>query len=112
MNPIPELSANASPHELRKAMLRMRLEMHRQELRYESLLLMQPIHKARHFTQQLRDELPGNSAPLWITGGALLLATLGLHNSNWRRWIRLALIALPLLKRNRKAAAPPAEPEQ
>lgn len=112
MNPVPELPANASPHELRKAMLRMRLEIHRQELRYESLLLMQPILKARHFTQQLRDELPGGSAPLWITGGALLLATLGLRNSNWRRWIRLALIALPLLKRNRKAAAPPAEPEQ
>ena len=102
---IPELPANASRHELRKAVLRMRLEMRRQELRYEGLLLLQPVLKARNFTHNLSDELHGSSTPLWLTGGALLLATLGVRNQNWRRWIRIAAIVVPLLQRNSQASS-------
>ncbi|MES2821530.1 MAG: hypothetical protein V4812_21350 [Pseudomonadota bacterium] len=101
----PELPANASRQDLRKAMLRLRLEMHRQELRHEGLQLLQPVIKARRFTQNLRQELHNSSAPLWLTGGALLLATLGARNQNWRRWIRIAAIVVPLLKRNTRSAS-------
>ena len=64
---MPEPPAKASRRELRKTLLRMRLEMHRQELRHESLLLM---------------------------------ATVGIRRGHWRRWLRIALIAFPLLRRN------------
>ncbi|MET1081040.1 MAG: hypothetical protein ABWY06_23780 [Pseudomonas sp.] len=100
---IPELPAKASRQELRKAMLRLRLEMHRQELRHEGLLLLQPVLKARDFTHNLREGLQGRKSPLWITGGALLLATLGVRHSNWRRWIRIAAIVVPLMTGNGKA---------
>ncbi|MGV8844049.1 MAG: hypothetical protein ACOH2I_12665 [Pseudomonas sp.] len=108
---IPELPAKASRHELRISMLRMRLEMRRQELRYEGLLLLQPVLKVRNFTHNLRGELHGSG--LWLTGGALLLATMGVRNQNWRRWIRIAAIIVPLLTRNSQAgsARTPADPQ-
>ncbi|WP_417662662.1 hypothetical protein [Pseudomonas sp.] len=96
--PLPQLPVNASRRELRKAMLRMRLEMHRQELRHETLVMLEPLRKAKSFGNQWREQLSGGSS-LWITGGALLLAGLGLKKTNWRRWIRIALISLPLLRR-------------
>jgi hypothetical protein len=77
---LPELPAKASRSELRKAMLRLRLEMHREELR-------------------------NSNAPLWVAAGALLLATFGVRHVNWRRWLRIALIVFPLLRRHPPRAA-------
>ncbi|MBS7661277.1 hypothetical protein I0D00_04860 [Pseudomonas lalucatii] len=97
---LPELPAKASRSELRKAMLRLRLEMHRQELRHETLVLLQPLRQAQHFGRHWREELRDSNAPLWAAGGALLLATLGMRRGHWRRWLRIALIAFPLLRRH------------
>ncbi|MCG4455567.1 hypothetical protein LJY18_20065 [Pseudomonas sp. MMS21-TM103] len=97
---LPELPAKASRSELRKAMLRLRLEMHRQELRHETLVMLQPLRQAQYFSSHWREELGNSNAPLWVAGGALLLATLGIRRGNWRRWLRIALIAFPLLRRN------------
>lgn len=91
----PELPAKASRRELRKTLLRLRLQMHRQELRHETLVMLQPLRKAQHW----REELSNSSAPLWVAGGALLLTTVGIRSGNWRRWLRIALIAFPLLRR-------------
>lgn len=100
--------AKANRRQLRKTLLRMRLEMHRQELRHETLMMLQPLHQARDIGSHLRN----SNAPLWITAGALLLATLGMRNDNWRRWLRLALVAFPLLRRRppRKRNDRPHEP--
>lgn len=103
---LPELPAKASRRELRKTLLRMRLEMHRQELRHETLVMLQPLRQAQQLRNHWRAELHGSNAPLWVAGGALLLATLGIRKGHWRRWLRIALIALPLLRRN-----PPRRPE-
>ena len=102
---LTELPAKASRSELRKAMLRLRLEMHRQELRHETLVLLQPVRQAHYFGQHWREELRNSNAPLWVAGGALLLATLGVPRGNWRRWLRVALVAFPLLRRQ-----PPRQP--
>ncbi|SFO92220.1 hypothetical protein [Pseudomonas borbori] len=105
---LPELPAKASRSELRKAMLRLRLEMHRQELRHETLVMLQPLRQAQYLGSHWREELSKSNAPLWVAGGALLLATLGVRRGNWRRWLRIALIAFPLLRRNppRETKAP------
>ncbi|MNF50601.1 hypothetical protein D3C84_319010 [compost metagenome] len=105
---LPELPAKASRSELRKAMLRLRLEMHRQELRHETLVMLQPLRQAQYLGSHWREELSKSNAPLWVAGGALLLATLGIRRGNWRRWLRIALIAFPLLRRNppRETKAP------
>jgi hypothetical protein len=99
----PELPAKASRRELRKTLLRLRLQMHRQELRHETLVMLQPLRKAQHW----REELNKSSAPLWVAGGALLLATAGIRTGNWRRWLRIALIAFPLLRRQPARRPPP-----
>lgn len=94
MNPA-NLPVKASKSELRKAMLRMRMELHRQELRHEALVLMQPLRNAQNVGQYLGT----SNAPLWIAGGAVLMTTFLGKNSNWRRWLRIALVAFPLLRR-------------
>lgn len=104
---LTDLPAKASRRDLRKAMLRMRLEMHRQELRHETLVMLQPLRQAQYFSQHWREELGKSNAPLWVAGGALLLATLGVRQGNWRRWLRIALVAFPLLRRN-----PPRQPSR
>ncbi|MGG2400117.1 hypothetical protein ACJRW5_24565 [Pseudomonas sp. SH1-B] len=91
----PNLPAGASRRQLRKAVLRMRLEMHRQELRHEVLQISQPLQQVREYGQRLRT---GN-APFLLTGGALALAGLMGGKHGWRRWLRLALIVAPLLRR-------------
>lgn len=97
---MPQLPAKASRRELRKTLLRMRLQMHRQELRHETLVMLQPLRHAQHFREHWREELSNSNAPLWVAGGALALATLGIRRGHWRRWLRIALIAFPLLRRN------------
>ena len=103
---MPELPAKASRRELRKTLLRMRLQMHRQELRHETLVMLQPLRQAQHWRNNWREELGNSNAPLWVAGGALLLATVGIRRGHWRRWLRIALIAFPLLRRN-----PPRRPD-
>lgn len=73
----------------------MRLEMHRQELRHEILQITHPLQQVREYGQRLRK---GN-APFLLTGGALALAGLLGRKRGWRRWLRLALIVMPLLRR-------------
>lgn len=101
-----EPPAKASRRELRKTLLRMRLEMHRQELRHETLVMLQPLRQAQHWRAHWREEMGTSNAPIWVAGGALLLATLGLRQGQWRRWLRIALVAFPLLRRN-----PPRQPD-
>lgn len=103
---MPELPAKASRRELRKALLRMRLEMHRQELRHETLVMLQPLRQAQYWRNNWREELGNSNAPFWVAGGAILLATIGIRRGHWRRWLRIALVAFPLLRRH-----PPRSPE-
>ena len=94
----PNLPQGASRGELRKAVLRMRLEMHRQELRHEMLQIGHPLKQVREYGRRLRR---GN-APFLLTGGALALVGLIGRKSGWRRWLRLALIVMPLLRRTQQ----------
>jgi hypothetical protein len=91
----PNIPPGASRREMRKAVLRMRLEMHRQELRNELLQVAHPLQQVREYGQRLR----AGNAPFLLTGGALALAGLFGRKRGWRRWLRLALIAMPLLRR-------------
>ncbi|CAE6941017.1 MULTISPECIES: hypothetical protein [Pseudomonas] len=92
---LPTLPPGASRRQLRKAVLRMRLEMHRQEVRHEVLQISEPLQQVREYGKRLRT---GN-APLLLTGGVLALAGLLGGKRGWRRWARLALIVAPLLRR-------------
>ncbi|WP_271411764.1 hypothetical protein [Pseudomonas sp. Q1-7] len=90
----PELPRHASRRDMRKALIRLRLEMQRQELRHESLLLTQPLRQAQDLTRQL--DIP--HAPLWGVAAVAALGFLAARKGSLRRGLRLAGALYPLLQ--------------
>ncbi|MDF3931046.1 hypothetical protein [Pseudomonas citronellolis] len=106
MSELPKLPANPSRRELRKAVLRLRLEVRRQQLRQESEQLLQPLRQARDlglgFGQQLR-----GGASFWAAGGAAAAAALLLgRKRRLSRLLRLAVVLAPLLFKLRQPSRP------
>lgn len=91
---LPELPRKASRRELRKALVRLRLEMHRQELRHETLQLTQPLRRARDLGRQLN--LP--HAPLWGVAAVAALGFVAARKGALRRGLRLGALLYPLLQ--------------
>ncbi|MNZ29580.1 hypothetical protein D3C78_468320 [compost metagenome] len=102
---LPELPRNSSRTEMRKALIRLRMEMHRQEIRHESAQLLQPLKRVRGMTQNLQDGFGIKHAPLWGVAAVTLLGFLtgkGAKNggglSSLTRLIRLGSTLGPLIK--------------
>ncbi|MBV7568340.1 hypothetical protein [Pseudomonas sp. PDM27] len=102
---LPELPRNSSRTEMRKALIRLRMEMHRQEIRHESAQLLQPLRRVRGMTQNLQDGFGIKHAPLWGVAAVTLLGFLtgkGAKNggglSSLTRLIRLGTTLGPLIK--------------
>lgn len=71
MSQLPVNATGLSRRELRKAVIRLRLEMQRQQLRRESQLLVQPFRQAQGLGHNLSQQLfGGGNAALWGAGGA------------------------------------------
>lgn len=91
MSQLPVNAAGLSRRELRKAVIRLRLEMQRQQLRRESQLLVQPFRQAQGLGHNLSQQLfGGGNAALWGAGGAALLSVLLGKGGRWQRLLRLA----------------------
>ena len=102
---LPELPHNSSRTEMRKALIRLRMEMHRQEIRHESAQLLQPLQRVRGMTQNLQDGFGIKHAPLWGVAAVTLLGFLtgkGAKNggglSSLTRLIHLGTTLGPLIK--------------
>ncbi|MCS3467067.1 hypothetical protein ACCD10_17645 [Pseudomonas sp. Pseusp122] len=101
---LPELPKGNSRRELRKALIRLRMEMHRQELRHESSQLLNPLRRARHMAHDLPGSLGIKHAPLWGVAAVTLLGFLsgkrakGPGNGNFSRFVKLSASLIPLLK--------------
>ncbi|WP_201192990.1 hypothetical protein [Pseudomonas fluorescens] len=101
---LPELPRNSSRTEMRKALIRLRMEMHRQEIRQESSQLLQPLQRVRGMTQNLHSGLGIKHAPLWGVAAVTLLGFLtgkGARSggaSGLTRLVRLATTLGPLIK--------------
>ncbi len=101
MSQLPVNATGLSRRELRKAVIRLRLEMQRQQLRRESQLLVQPFRQAQGLGHNLSQQLfGGGNAALWGAGGAALLGVLLGKGGRWQR--------LPLPSSTTSRAAPPA----
>ncbi|HFT7353853.1 TPA: hypothetical protein ACGRV6_001007 [Pseudomonas aeruginosa] len=99
MSQLPVNATGLSRRELRKAVIRLRLEMQRQQLRRESQLLVQPFRQAQGLGHNLSQQLfGGGNAALWGAGGAALLGVL----LRWQRLLRLGVALAPLLLGLRK----------
>ncbi len=99
---LPELPNTRNPRELRKALLRLRMEMHRQEIRHESGQLLQPLQRMRGMgSAALHEGLGIKQAPLWGLGAVVALGFLtgkGVRSGNLTRLVRLGSSLLPLLR--------------
>ncbi|KQB52185.1 hypothetical protein AQS70_15575 [Pseudomonas endophytica] len=71
-----EMPHKASRREMRKLLIRLRMEMHRQEIRHESQQLLAPLHKMRGVTTNWKEHLGIKHAPLWGVAAVTLLGFL------------------------------------
>lgn len=108
---LPELPANASKLELRKALIQMRLELHRQQLRHETLLVVKPLQDAHKISQQWRAVLGNNHAPIWGAAALAIAALVFVRRNQLSSWLRMGSALAPLLTQllRRPTAAPAAE---
>ncbi|MCU1728642.1 hypothetical protein NTD86_16795 [Pseudomonas sp. 7P_10.2_Bac1] len=101
---LPEMPNNTSRREMRKMLIRLRMEMHRQEIRHESQQLLEPLHKMRGVTTNWKEHLGIRHAPLW---GVAVVSVLGFLTGKGTkskgvggvsRLVGLATGLLPLIK--------------
>lgn len=98
---LPELPKTNDRRELRKALVRLRLEMHRQEIRHESGQLLNPLTRLRAMGDSLQSGLGIKHAPLWGIGAVVVLGFLtgkGAKSGSLSRMIRLGSSLVPLIK--------------
>lgn len=100
MSEMPD-ARNLTRAELRKAIVRLRLEMQRQQIRQEGELLLQPLQQARNLGHNLRSGL-SNNTPLWGAGGAAALALLFGRKRRWVRLLRIGIALAPIILQMRK----------
>lgn len=109
MSEMPD-AHNLTRAELRKAIVRLRLEMQRQQIRQEGDLLLQPLKQARNLGQNLRSSLSG-STPLWGAGGAAALALLLGRKRRWIRLLRVGIALAPIILQMRRKPEPKDSPD-
>lgn len=87
--------------ELRKELIRLRMEMHRQEIRQETTNLMQPLRRMQGMKDNWHESLGVKHGPLWAVAGVSLLGFLtakGSKNGIFGRILKLGTTLTPLIK--------------
>lgn len=102
---LPELPQTTDRRELRKALVRLRMEMHRQEIRHEAGEALKPLSRLRTLGDNVQSSLQGGfgikHAPLWGMGAVVLLGFLtgkGARSGNLSRLGKLTGTLLPLIR--------------
>jgi hypothetical protein len=104
MSEMPD-ARNLTRAELRKAIVRLRLEMQRQQIRQEGELLLHPLRQARNLGQNVRSSF-SSSTPLWGAGGAAALALLFGRKRRWIRLLRVGIALVPIILQMRGKPEP------
>ncbi|NWB87929.1 MULTISPECIES: hypothetical protein [Pseudomonas] len=101
---LPDLTHLHTRRDMRKALIRLRMEMHRQEIRHESRELLQPLQRMRGLGQNWQANLGLKHAPLWGIGIVTLLGFMSGRGAkgggvdSLSRWARLGASLLPLIR--------------
>ena len=101
---LTKIPQTTSRREMHKALIRLRMEMHRQEIRHESQQLMAPLNKVRNLGNSWQDGLGIKHAPLWGVAAVTLLGFLtgkgakGGGLAKLTRLVRLGAGLIPLIK--------------
>lgn len=108
----PDIPQARTRQEMRKALVRLRMEMHRQEIRQETRQLLHPLQRVRGLTQRWHEGFGLKHASLWGVAAVSLLGFLGGkrarsgRSGGLSRWIRLATALVPLIKLAQSARKP------
>jgi hypothetical protein len=100
----PDSPQTHNRRELRKALIKLRMEMHRQEIRHESAQLMRPLHRMRGMAHDLPGSLGIKHAPLWGVGIVSLLGFLtgkgarSKRTGSVTRLVKLSASLLPIIR--------------
>lgn len=100
---LPDLPRNGSRREMRKALIRMRLELHRQELRHETQVLTRPLRQVRSLATELPQSLGLKHAPLWGIAGVTAVSFLLARGGGASHWLNVGMRLLPALLKNLRA---------
>ena len=98
---LPEMPQNASRRDMRKMLIRLRMEMHRQEIRHETGQLLEPVRRIRGMGSSLHAGLGIKHAPLWGIGAVVAMGFLtgkGVRSGGLPRLVRLGASLIPLVK--------------
>lgn len=102
---LPELPQTTDRRELRKALVRLRMEMRRQEIRHESGQVLRPLTRLRSMGDNLQGGLQGGlgikHGPLWGIGAVVLLGFLtgkGARSGGIARLAGLGSSLAPLIR--------------
>lgn len=98
---LPEVPQNTSRREMRKVLIRLRMEMHRQEIRHETGQLLEPVRRIRGMGSSLHAGLGIKHAPLWGIGAVVAMGFLtgkGVRSGGLPRLVRLGASLIPLVK--------------
>ncbi|MCG8292915.1 MULTISPECIES: hypothetical protein [Pseudomonas] len=98
---LPEIPDTRNPRELRKALLRLRMEMHRQQIRHESTQLLEPVRRLRGMGSSFGEGLGVRHGSLWGLAAVVALGFLtgkGVRSGNLRRLLRLSSSLAPLIR--------------
>ncbi|PVZ20363.1 MULTISPECIES: hypothetical protein [unclassified Pseudomonas] len=79
----------ASRREMRKAIIRLRMEMHRQEIRQHAREVVNPLSRLRGFGSHVQENLGIKHGPLWGVG---LVALLGFFSGKGARSGKLGAV--------------------
>ncbi len=98
--------SNAARLQMRKELVRLRMEMHRQQVRYHAQPLIRPLARiSGWFSPSADDEGGGHGgAPLALAGG-VVLGLFGKRLGKVGKLARLALTFYPLISRLRSSRA-------
>ena len=96
--------AIASRRDMRKALVRMHMETHREALRNEAERMLKPMQRVHEASDNVTNRLRNISAPMWAGGTALLLGLIagrrrkGGSKGRIGQLIRLGALLTPVVK--------------
>ncbi|WP_068826019.1 hypothetical protein [Pseudomonas sp. BMS12] len=88
---------------MRKELVRLRMEMHRQQLRHHA----QPLTRPLNYLGQLRRDSPGSLEPPLLLTAEVLLTLFGSRLGRFGKLARIALLFYPLARGAQKPGGVP-----
>ncbi|WP_312931522.1 hypothetical protein [Pseudomonas sp.] len=98
---LPQMPTSRDPREMRKALLRLRMEMHRQEMRLEASQLFDPVRRLRNMGSSVQHGLDGRRLSFWNLAAVVAMGFItgkGVRGGGLSRLAGLSGSVVPLIR--------------